>query len=55
MTLTAEIEKIKESIKQIEDPAAAMAVRHICKALEEIREEVTPASRERERPGQRPQ
>lgn len=54
MTLAAEIEKIREAIKEIEDPAAAMAIRHICKALEEIRDEGGSVTREKET-RQRPQ
>ncbi len=39
MSLTSEIDKIRETIKEVEDPAVATALRHVCKALDEIQEE----------------
>lgn len=48
MTLSSEIDKIKETIRQIEDPAAAMALRHVCKALEEIQGESRETGERRE-------
>ncbi|MBE0595771.1 MAG: hypothetical protein IH614_00715 [Desulfuromonadales bacterium] len=47
MPVASELEKIRDTIRQIEDPAAAMALRHVCKALEELQEEtrVSPAGR----------
>ncbi|MFA7535138.1 MAG: hypothetical protein WCY68_03510 [Desulfuromonadales bacterium] len=50
MALATEIEKVREVIKEVEDPAVAMALRHICKAFDMLQEE-TPAivAREKER------
>ena len=38
MPLATEIDKIRDVIRQVEDPAVAMALRHICKALDELPE-----------------
>lgn len=46
MPVANELEKIRDTIREIEDPAAAMALRHVCKALEELREETRAAGRE---------
>jgi hypothetical protein len=40
MTVSTEIDKIRDAIREVEDPSAAMALRHVYKALEELREEV---------------
>jgi hypothetical protein len=40
MSVSNEIEKVKEVIRSIEDPSTATALRHICKALEEVEKEV---------------
>lgn len=40
MTVRTEIEKIKDVIRTIEDPSTATALRHVCKALEEVEKEV---------------
>jgi hypothetical protein len=40
MTVNNEIEKIRDAIREVEDPSAAMALRHVYKALEELRDEL---------------
>jgi hypothetical protein len=40
MTVNTEIDKIRDAIKEVEDPSAAMALRHVYKALEELRDEL---------------
>ena len=45
MTIIDEIEKIRAIIREVEDPAAAMALRHVCNALEGLEKE----RREKER------
>ncbi len=39
MTFEREIEKVRESIREVEDPAVAMALRHVCSALEKLQRE----------------
>jgi hypothetical protein len=40
MTVNTEIDKIRDAIREVEDPSAAMALRHVYKALEELRDEL---------------
>jgi hypothetical protein len=40
MTVNQEIDKIRDAIREVEDPSAAMALRHVYKALEELRDEL---------------
>jgi hypothetical protein len=40
MTISNEIDKIRDAIREVEDPSAAMALRHVYKALEELRDEL---------------
>ncbi len=40
MSISYEIEKIREVIRSVEDPSTATALRHICKALEAVEKEV---------------
>jgi hypothetical protein len=40
MTVNNEISKIRDAIREVEDPSAAMALRHVYKALEELRDEL---------------
>jgi hypothetical protein len=40
MTINNEIDKIRDAIREVEDPSAAMALRHVYKALEELRDEL---------------
>jgi hypothetical protein len=49
MPLATEIEKIRDAIKQVEDPAVAMALRHVCKALDELQEGNEKAASEKRR------
>lgn len=49
MSVSNEIEKIKEVIRSVEDPSTATALRHICKALEEVEKEVHGGERKSER------
>lgn len=45
MSVSNEIEKIKEVIRSIEDPSTATALRHVCKALEQVEKEVREGER----------
>jgi hypothetical protein len=53
MTVNNEISKIRDAIREVEDPSAAMALRHVYKALEELRDELVglkgPEAEEKER------
>jgi hypothetical protein len=40
MNIPEEIDRIKAAIKMVEDPGAATALRHVCKALAEISEQL---------------
>ncbi len=40
MSISYEIEKIREVIRSVEDPSTATALRHICKAFEAVEKEV---------------
>jgi hypothetical protein len=40
MNIPEEIDRIKAAIKMVEDPGAATALRHVCKALTEISEQL---------------
>jgi hypothetical protein len=49
MSISYEIEKIRETIRSVEDPSTATALRHICKALEAVQREVHHAEGEQEK------
>lgn len=40
MNIPEEIDRIKAAIKMVEDPGAATALRHVCKALTEISDQL---------------
>lgn len=40
MNIPEEIDRIKSAIKMVEDPGAATALRHVCKALAEISDQL---------------
>jgi hypothetical protein len=40
MNIPEEIDRIKAAIKTVEDPGAATALRHVCKALTEISDQL---------------
>jgi len=40
MNIPEEIDRIKSAIKTVEDPGAATALRHVCKALAEISDQL---------------
>lgn len=52
MTISNEIDKIRDAIKEVEDPSAAMALRHVYKALEELRDELVGLKRPPDRGSQ---
>ncbi|WP_155890777.1 hypothetical protein [Desulfuromonas sp. TF] len=40
MNIPEEIDRIKAAIKMVEDPGAATALRHVCKVLTEISDQL---------------
>lgn len=40
MSITKEVEKVRDVIRSVEDPSTATALRHLCKALEEMEREL---------------
>jgi len=49
MNIPEEIDRIKSAIKTVEDPGAATALRHVCKALAEISDQLEAEEKKKRR------